>query len=166
MAITDAHRLPQGLGGSPTPLGCPSTADGWLVAFGGTEEALRRTVCGLSARGTPGTAPLDRSTGLGWVAARAGDYSDAVSKGYRLNLYVAEPSGAVCPSLDATLRRLSKLSRAPTTKDLTAYGRAKSSPRDFYRHYLAAHSAAVAFADADAVLNDAANKSFWLTRGG
>ena len=89
----------------------------------------------------------------------------ARGKGYHLNLYTTEPSGAVCPSLDATLRRHSKLSRAPTTKDLTGYGRAKSSPRDYYRHYLAAHGAAVAFADATTVLNDAANKSFWLTRG-
>ena len=45
-------------------------------------------------------------------------------------------------------------------------GRAKSSPRDFYRHYLAAHAAAVALADATVILNDAANKDFWLARGG
>ena len=101
------------------------------------------------------------------MAARPGDYADAKSKGYRLNLYVTEPSGAVCPALDATLRHLGRLSRAPTTKDYTRYGKAKSSPRDFYRHYtVAAHAAAVAYADAAVILDDAANKSFWLARGG
>ena len=154
----------QGLGARHTG-GCPSQADGWLTAFGGTEEELRRVVCGLAARGEPGTDPHDRTSGLGWVAAKDGDYSDALAKGYRLNLYATEPSGAVCPGLDTTLRRFSRLSRAPTTKDLTGYGRAKSSPRDFYRHYLAAHAAAVTLADANVILNDASNKSFWLARG-
>ena len=76
---------------------------------------------------------------------------------------MTEPSGAVCPSLDATLRRLDRLSRAPTTKDLTAYGLAASSPRTFYRHYLAAHAAAVAFSDANVLLNATSAQSFLAT---
>ena len=133
------------------------------IGFGGTEESLRRENFGVTERGTPGTSPFNRLSGEGWLRECGGDYSDAISKHIRVNLYVAEPSGAVCPGLDATLRRLGRLSRAPATKDLTCYGRAASSPRDFYRHYLAWHAAAVVFADVEAILNDAAAMSFRLT---
>ena len=72
--------------------------------------------------------------------------------------------GAVSPTFDAALRRLSRLSRAPGTKDYTLYGESPSSPSDFYRHHLAAHSAAVNHADATTILNEAASLSFFLAR--
>ena len=50
-----------------------------LFAFGNTEESLRAKVLGLAARGDPAGPQLDRRTGAGYVAARAGDYADAIT---------------------------------------------------------------------------------------
>ena len=48
--------------------------------------------------------------------------------------------------------------------DTTRYGVARSSPATFYRHHLAAHSAAVVHADATTILNTVASLSFFLTQ--
>ena len=74
------------------------------------------------------------------------------SKGFGVTLLTAETTGAVSPAFDALLRRYSRLSRAPGTTDHTRYGISPSSPRDFHRHHLAAHSAAVGHADAVVLL--------------
>ena len=97
--------------------------------------------------------------------AHGGDYEDSQCKGYGLTLVVAESTGAVNGEYDRLLRRLSRLSREPGTADYTQYGVSRASPRDFYSHHLVAHSAAVVFADVTTILDDAANKSFWLSRG-
>ena len=148
--------------GSTTHGGCPSQAEGWLTAFGGTEEALRRVVLGVPARGELSDAPLDRRTGLGRVhATRSPDYADALSKGYSVSLLVAETTGAVSPELDALLHRLARIAAAASTADHTQYGEAPSSPRDFYSHYLAAHAAAVCHADAVTILEQATTLSYF-----
>ena len=91
----------------------------------------------------------------------APDYADALSKGFGVTLLVAETTGAISRAFDLLLRRLSKLATAPDTVDHTRYGLAPSSPRGFYRHHLAQHSAAVTHADAVTVLNLAAALSFF-----
>ena len=91
------------------------------------------------------------------------DYADALSKGFGVSLLVTESTGAVSPALDALLRRYSRLSRAPGTTDHTRYGVSPASPRDFYRHHLAAHSAAVGHADAVVLLKQAATLGHALT---
>ena len=97
--------------------------------------------------------------------AHDGDYADAQSKGYGFTLLVSESSGAVNGALEATLRRNAKLARAPGTKDFTQYGEARASPKDYYRHHLAAHCSAVVYADATVLLNEAANLGYGLVQG-
>ena len=144
----------------------PCTADGWRVAFGGTEEHLTRTTLGLRERGSPEAySPTRRLDGVGWVAAFGGDYADARAKGFGLTLCVAETSGAVSPTFDALLRAHDRVSREPGTQDYTRYGVSPASPHTFRRHHLAAHAAAVVFTDAATLAADAASKSFWLARG-
>ena len=56
--------------------GAPSTADGHFIAFGCTEEDLRKKVFRLEQIGSPSTAPgsaFDRTNGTGYVAACDGD---------------------------------------------------------------------------------------------
>ena len=146
--------------------GCPSEADGWLFALGGTEERLTRTVLGVPARGSPAhDPPLDRCTGQGWVRETpAPDYADALAKGFGVTLLVAETTGAVSPIFEAMLRRLGRLSTAPGTTDYTSYGASPSSPGTFYRHHLAAHSAAIVHADATTILDKVAALSFFLCK--
>ena len=147
--------------------GGASTGDGHLIPFGGTEERLRRTVCGVTERGLPTDYRADggqRRDGLGgWIKARDGDYVDALRKGYGLTLLVTETTGAITPTFDALYRRYNKLSREPGTADYTVYGESRSSPQDFYRHHLAAHSAAVVFADVCSILNEASSVGFRAT---
>ena len=80
--------------------------------------------------------------------------------------HVAETSGAVSAAFDALLRRFGRLSQSPTVRDYTDYGDSTASPRSFYLHHLAAHSAALVFADVTTILNDAEHRSFVLTRTG
>ena len=49
--------------------GAASQADGGRFAFGNTAEHLAVTTLGTTARGHRSEGPLDRRTGLGWVAA-------------------------------------------------------------------------------------------------
>ena len=58
--------------------GSPSTAAGNLVAFGCTEEKLLRDIYGARPRGAAADGPFNHATGLGWVAAQAGYYTDAI----------------------------------------------------------------------------------------
>ena len=57
--------------------GAASTSDGHTFAFGNTEETLRASVYGLTARGAPHDPPLDRRTGVGHFEERRGSYADA-----------------------------------------------------------------------------------------
>ena len=82
-----------------------------------------------------------------------------------MSLCAAETSGAVSPATDAHYRALDRLSREPGVQDYTRYGSSRASPCTFRRHHLAAHAAAVTYADAATLLSDAASKSFWLARG-
>ena len=156
-----------GTGKPATGAGC-CTADGWLVAFGGTEERERRTVCGVAERGTAAGYRADggqRRDGVGgWVRAHGGDYADAQSKGFGLTLLHTETSGAIAGALDALLRRYDRLSRAVGTVDTTEYGQSPASPRTYYRHHLAAHSAAVVFADVVTIHDDVQHLGSQLTR--
>ena len=148
---------------NPQRSGRFSTADGWFVAFGGTEEKARFDTLGVGERA--GDRAFDRLTGVGRVEPADGDYSDALSKGYGVTLCHAETNGAVAPAFDALLRRLARLAREPGVQDCTSYGESASSPRDFYRHHLAAHSAAVSSADATVVLEHVRHLNFLLTHG-
>ena len=133
-----------------------------------SEERERRTVCGVAERGTAAGYRADggqRRDGVGgWVRAHGGDYADAQSKGFGLTLLHTETSGAIAGALDALLRRYDRLSRAVGTVDTTEYGQSPASPRTYYRHHLAAHSAAVVFADVVTIHDDVQHLGSQLTR--
>ncbi|EOD05443.1 hypothetical protein EMIHUDRAFT_199185 [Emiliania huxleyi CCMP1516] len=85
--------------------GGASRADGHFIALGNTEEHLSVVVLGHPQRGDPATEEqLDRVSGDGWVAAKDGDYADALSKGHTVIL--TESTGAFSADLDRVLRQL------------------------------------------------------------
>ena len=152
--------------GSRTHGGAASTADGGRFAFGNTEEKLRATVLGVAERGDRADGPLDRRTGVGWVAASTKhDYADALSRGRSVTLLTSESSGAIAADYAACLRALDKQSRLPETQDSTRYGTSLSSPQSFYQHHVAAISAAIVGADADTIANKARSLSFMVSTG-
>ena len=64
-------------------------------------------------RGDPDTEEqLDRVSGDGWVAAKDGDYADALAKGHTVILLVTESTGAFSADLDRVLRQLARTARA------------------------------------------------------
>ena len=93
------------------------------------------------------------------MAACAGDYADALSKGHGVLLLVTESTGALSPALVWLLRRLARSATLPEGCDTTAYGTSRGSPRAFFPHHAAAISAAIAGADAHAILADAASRN-------
>ena len=149
--------------------GAPSTADGHFIAFGCTEEDLRKRVLGLAQIGSPSTAPgsaFDRTTGTGYVAACDGDYADAIAKNHKTHLLVVETTGAHSAPLMALLRGLAAQATAKGAIDRTAYGEARHSPSDFVTHHVAAISAAVQLADTLTIRNAAATLQFSLSMSG
>ena len=157
------------LGGSTAHGGSASTAEGHYIAFGNTEESMRVRVLGVTERGSAGAAaPLnrhDRTTGLGYVGARAGDYSDALEKGHRVHLLAAESTGAIGRSFATLLHHLAKLAKARNSQDGTLYGRGRQSTRSFYDHHLSAISAAIVTNNALSIINAASALNFALTLG-
>ena len=151
--------------GSTEKGGAPSTADGGDFAFGNTEEALRAKVFGLDERGDKAKGPLDRRTGLGWVAARAGDYADALAKGHGVTMLGCESTGALFTAFLLVLRTLGRAAVAPGTHDSTVYGTSRASPQSFFPHHIAAISSAVVRADATTIHNAASSMSFKISIG-
>ena len=105
---------PSGTAGRGTAAtgGRPSTEDGHVIAFGGTEESLRHKNLGLKQRGDPSDRPFKRDTGRGYVAPSDGDYTDALSKQHPVTLAITETSGAITDSLASFLHILARTARA------------------------------------------------------
>ena len=122
--------------------------------MGNTLEAIIEVVLGVTARGDPATQrQLDRRTGVGWVAETTDhDYADAQSKHIPVTLLSLETTGAFSPPLERCLRALDREARAPGACDATYYGRARSSPRQYYAHHAARVSHAAVAADAHTLL--------------
>ena len=94
--------------GTPSGGAKPSTADGHLVAFGGTEELLRYRNLVPAPVGRPDGPPFDRHTGNGYVAAHPGAYGDAIGRGSTVHLCIVETSGAVNATTERLVRLLGK----------------------------------------------------------
>jgi hypothetical protein len=136
--------------------------------MGNTLEKQIVLTLGTIERGSPSDGPHDRLTGTGYVAASTDhDYADALSKKRRVTLLVTESTGALSASFAKALRTLGKQSREPGVRDSTIdlYGTARSSPRGFSAHHMAAISSAIVMADATVILNQAAYLSFSLSAG-
>ena len=97
------------------------------------------------------------------MAAKDGDYADALSKGHAVILLVTESTGAFSADLDRVLRRLARAARASGSIDHTPYGTSRASTRSHYTFHSAAISAAIVTADALTVQNSAAALGFELT---
>ena len=151
---------------SPAHPAVASTAEGGRFAFGNTLEHLTVEVLGLSERGAPSDGVFDRATGAGYVPARSdAQYSDALSKGHGVTLLVTECTGAVSGTVLALLRDLDSQSRLATTIDHTVYGTARTSPRRFLPHHLAAISAAIVLSDASTICDHASQLCSHRTLG-
>ena len=140
--------------------GRPSTEDGHIIAFGGTEESLRHKNLGLKQRGDPSDRPFKRDTGRGYVAPSDGDYTDALSKQHPVTLAITETSGAITDSLASFLHILARTARAKGATDNTRYGLSRASTTSFYVHHLSEISTAVQVADANTIINAATHESF------
>ena len=158
--------LPSGAKGNGSARcgGAASRADGHFIALGNTEEHLSVVVLGHPQRGDPDTEEqLDRVSGDGWVAAKDGDYADALAKGHTVILLVTESTGAFSADLDRVLRQLARTARASGSIDHTPYGTSRASTRSHYTFHSAAISAAIVTADALTIQNSAAALGFELT---
>ena len=142
---------------------CPSNAkhagngnrkDGGAIAsvghrygFGNTEEEVRILMFGLKPRGTPGSAPFDHATGVGWIRARPAhevQYHDAlVVKRNVVSPVLVETLGGVAPHSCAALRRLDRRSRGRNALDNTKYGDSRIATTSYYVHHLQRWSLAV-----------------------
>lgn len=108
------------------------------------------------------TQPHNRRSGQGFVAACAGRLRRRrLRKGHGVLLLATESTGALSPTLVWLLRQLARSATLPEGCDTTAYGSSRGSPRAFFPHHThtAAISAAIAGADAHAVLTDAASRN-------
>ena len=104
------------------------------IAFGCTEEDLRKKVFGLKLIGSPNEDAFNRLTGKGFVAACDGDYADAIAKRYKTHLLIVETTGAHNRALMELLRGLGAKAAEKGALDGTCYGEAHHSPRDFVTH--------------------------------
>ena len=140
--------------------GAPSTAEGHLVAFGGTLEDQTAVTLGLKQIGSPDAPcqthrPFNRHTGAGYVAVRDGNYRDAIAKKHPTHLLLVETTGALSPPLARIIERLAAQSREKGAIDHTAYGLERRSPKEFATHHIAAISAAIQLADVLTLRNTA-----------
>ena len=119
---------------------------------------------GLRQRGGDGQKLLDRTSGEGFVAARDGDYADALRKRYSVVLFNVESTGAVGPRAIRLLAQLAKDAKRKGATDGTVYGTARTSTRSFFVHHLSAVAAGVMHADALTLENAAASSNFLDTR--
>ena len=143
--------------------GAPSTADGHFIAFGNTEEHLRKMTLGLAQRGTPDQPPFSRVTGTGYVAAVDGHYADALRKHRNVILFVTETLGGISARGIQFLHYLSQLAATEGHRDGTVYGTARTSTTSFFIHHLSAISRAIVTADALTLTKAAAAEDFLLT---
>ena len=97
------------------------------------------------------------------MAAKDGDYADALAKGHTVILLVTESTGAFSADLDRVLRQLARTARASGSIDHTPYGTSRASTRSHYTFHSAAISAAIVTADALTIQNSAAALGFELT---
>ena len=96
------------------------------------------------------------------MAARDGDYRDAIAKKHPTHLLLVEMTGALSPFLARIIERLAAQSREKGAIDHTAYGLERRSPnKEFATHHIAARiSAAIQLADVLTLRNTASSLQF------
>ena len=125
---------------------------GRKIGFGSTEEEERVRILGCKERGLPSQGPMDHTTGKGWVAAKKGDYHDALTKKRsRVVAAVIEATGGQSPALRAEMRRLEQRAKGAGASDRTKYGTSRCSARSYMVHHTQRISLAAAMYDAMAI---------------
>ena len=81
---------------------------------------------GLQQRGVDADPRFKRTEGVGFVAAKDGQYRDAIQKKHCVLLLVTEPTGAISASLMGVLRGLGAQAKEKGALDATAYGTARA----------------------------------------
>ena len=121
-----------------------------------SSEALTAAILGVKPRGNPAIdPPFDHHTGVGWVAAKAGAYHDALTvKHSAVCPLLHEVLGGLAPRAFRHLRFLARRARDKKRgRDGTRYSAYRRS--SFLAHHLASISSAIVFADAKAILSGA-----------
>jgi len=137
--------------GSAAHGGAPASM-GRKIGFGSTEEEERVRILGCKERGLPRQGPMDHATGKGWVAAKKGDYHDALTKKRsRVVAAVIEATGGQSPALRAEMRRLEQRAKGAGASDRTKYGTSRCSARSYVVHHTQRISLAAAMYDAMAI---------------
>ena len=132
-------------GGAPASMGCK-------IGFGSTEEEERVRILGCKERGLPRDGPMNHTSGKGWVAAKKGDYHDAlVNKRSRVIPAVIESTGGLSPPLRAQMRCLEGRAKGAGASDRTKYGSTRASARSFMVHHTQRISLAAVKYDALAI---------------
>ena len=121
-----------------------------MHAFGNTLEKLSQKVFGTRQRGSPDDPPMSHATGLGYVAHRPGDYSDAIdNKKLKVHMLLMESLGGIAPGGVAYLGKLAGLAdpTAHGSRDSTTYT-CWSAPTFMSHHGMCLSAAIVVYADA------------------
>ena len=95
-----------------------------MPSFGNTLEKLSLRVFGVKQRGSKEDPPMSHATGIGYVAKRDGDYSDAiVNKKLKVHMLLMETLGGISPGGVSYLGKLAGLAdpAARGSRDSTAY---------------------------------------------
>ena len=125
---------------------------GHKIGFGSTEEEERLRILGCQERGARSQGPMDHATGKGWVAAKKGDYADALlNKRSRVVPAVIEATGGLSPALRAEMRRLEGRTRGAGANDRTKYGCTRASASSYMAHHTQRISLAAVMYDAMAI---------------
>ena len=148
--------------GAPEGVVC---MNGHSYPCGNTEERLKYKVKGARRRGLAVMGSFNHRTGAGYVAAKRGDYRDAIEKRKgRVHLLVHETLGGMSPATARRLRRLARLAKERGT-DRTDYTRSYTA-RCFVPYYAQRISHAIVMNGAAGILSQIKKKSAGSGLGG
>ena len=101
---------------------------------------------------------FDHTTGKGWVAARKGDYDDALRvKKNGLSPFFFESTGAASPHTFHTIKQLAEKNKGDVRRrDGTSYSRNRRATKSFLSHHLQSISMAIVLNDAKTINNNIA----------
>ena len=109
-------------------------------------------ILGCKERRLPRDGLMNHTSGKGWVAAKKGDYHDAlVNKRSRVIPAAIESTGGMSPPLRAQMRCLEGRAKGAGASDRTKYGKTRISTRSYFKHHVQQISKAAVLGDANAI---------------
>ena len=132
----------------------PRTVDGHVFAFGASEELLLYQTRGARARGADANVPFDRTTGVGFVAAAKGDYTDGERvKNRNTSLWLANGYGGLSAATAKELGRCDAIAKDKKVNDTTHYGTGAAATSSYICHHTRRISNAIVASDARCIEN-------------